>query len=488
MSDSLLSNNERKTFEVEDCLSAINDKGLFQIRTLAFLSCLWGFVPVISVLLPFFTIHPQYECRVKEHPNGMTFHPCNKEMICDEEFEVRVSPYNTYKTWIQDFNLTCENEYLIYLIGSIYFFGMIVSNLITPRYCDKYGRRPILFINVALYITNNVFVMLHSYNKLLLLYSFVSGFIYTGISIPAFVLNFEYTTKSSKNLFSSVITSAFSIGAVFQILIFYVSHQWKVSLSCGVVAYLIVLLNYSKVLESPSFLIANGNNEKLLECHKIAAEVNGKLDKYYEYVNSHPVKDFVPQKEDSVSRKGSLLNLLLDQDTSKTMLSVSVSWFCNATIAYGTLFNLKQYGTNIYVTGWTLYSACIVSILFASVVSKKFGCRVSLLLYYSINAGSNFCITALYFSNVDADIKAVLVRIFLFLSSFSISAIGSLNYMFTAEQFKDSKVSAISLGNMTNRLGGVISSPLVGNTFVQPTLVFTFLGLVSIIVLYRLPS
>lgn len=46
-------NNKNTNFNLEDCLKVIDDKGYYQIRTVIMLAILWGFVPVIAVLLPF---------------------------------------------------------------------------------------------------------------------------------------------------------------------------------------------------------------------------------------------------------------------------------------------------------------------------------------------------------------------------------------------------------------------------------------------------
>lgn len=480
------SHHEIEPFNIEDCLITINDKGYYQIRTLIILSTLWGFVPIIAVLLPFFTLHPAYLCKVRNEDIS-DFKSCNYETICDPYFEFKVNKKDdTYQTWINDFELTCGSEYLIVLIGSLYFSGMIFSNLIIPSVCTKYGRLPVLKFIIMLYIVNNLLVILFQEINLLLIYSLIAGFIYTGISIPAFVLNFEYTTKKSKTLFSSIINSSYSIGAMIQIGVFYYIKNWRISLMINIVIFIFILINTNKIKESPSYLMINGKSKELLDKFEEIATLNERKDQLSLYMAYHHITNEVDNpnhKNINMDKKSNnILGFLSSDEDRRLFLAVGLSWFVNSQIQYGTVFNIKKYGSNIFINGISIYTASIVSIMLSSFVIDLYGLKTSLLIYYTINFIANGMITLVHIFEYNIIIGNIPCYFLLFLSSFSTSAIGSLNYIYTAELFKNKNmITAISLGSLINRFAGILS-PLISQV-AHPTLIFTILSCLTITVL-----
>lgn len=468
---------ENSAFNLENCLTVINDNGYYQKRTLAILSLLWGLVPIIAVLLPFFTIYPIFLCRSTDEYDD-TFFICDEESLCDPDIERIISPKTPSRTWINDFDLICENNYLTYLIGSFYFIGMIVSNLTMPTYCGKYGRKPVLVFNMILFIANNAFIMIISYNKLLILYAFLSGFVYTGIAIPAFVLNFEYITKTSKNTFSSILNSSFSIGAILHVIVFYLFKSWIISLTFGLVIFITLLYFRNTILESPTYLIEKGKTDILIENLKTVAHLNGTSGNLKKYLEQHSTFPKIEVKNENM--KSSMLDIILYKEYQFKMLLIGISWFSTSIITYGTLFNIKQYGSDMLLNAVVLYSAGIISILSSSQVLNSFGCQNTLIFYYSISLASNLLMTII------KDPGNYLIRFLLFLSSFSICATGSVNYIYTADLFDSRmRVSSVSLGSLINRVAGTIS-PIVAAKFYLPTMWFSVLSGIALFAIIRL--
>ena len=478
-----------KPFELEGCLTAINDKGYYQIRTLIILSILWGVVPVIAVLLPFFTIHPEYLCKLSQEDNS-DFRPCEIETLCDPYFNFIIKESDDmYYTWMNNFDLKCENEYLTILIGSVYFTGMILSNIIIPQICKKYGRKPVLNSIILVYILNNCMLIFSSENKILLIYSLIAGFVYTAISIPAFVLNFEYTTKKSKSLFSSIINSSYSIGALIQIAIFYAFKNWKMSLAFNIIVFFIVGLNTHKIKESPTYLLDKNEYSELTKNFEEISILNKTKETLAYYLRNHPLernKMLDKINEIKTKKSSSMIGIFKSGEERRLILIVGTSWFANSLIQYGTIFNIKKYGSNIFVNAVSLYIASIISILLSSLVIDIYGTRKSLIIYYIFNLVANATISIINYLDIIKIVGNIPLYFLLFLSSFSTSAIGSLNYIFTAELFKDKDiVTAISTGSLINRLAGIIS-PMLPHIVNYPTIIFTILSSITITLLMKI--
>jgi MFS family permease len=468
--------NSNAYFNLQDCLRLIYGKGIYQTRNLFMLSTLWGFVPIIVVLLPFFVLEPEFLCRNKNDPMN-TFLPCTVETVCDEDnYERIISPLNEVVTWVNDFDLICTNRYLIYIISSSYFVGMILSNLLTPRLCESYGRKPVLQFYMVVYILNNIFIMFVTYNKFLLIYSFVSGCIYTGVSIPTFVLNFEFQIKSTKNLYSSILNCSFALGALTQIGFFYFFKSWRLSLSVGLMLFILILFFSYTIMESPSYLVQHNKTAELFSCLEYVAKINGtekRLKKYTERI------EYIEIPKGQLSEhKFCMVDILKDSETRVTMLLVGSSWFNYAIIAYGTLFNIRHYGNNIFINGLSAYLANVVSIMISNILLNRFGYNKSMMIYYFLCFLSNISISIVH----DTHLRYV----FLFVNSFCTGAIGSINYIYTADLFNNEyRVSAVSCGSLINRLAGAIS-PFVVGYFVQPTWAFAVLCLFAIACLFIL--
>ena len=145
------------------------------ILVLSFLSKGW-----IIYGLPYLEKFPNYECKFQNyHPSTWT--PCDRDHVCsideglsvsiqNESAEVEngteteismgkvlkwriVEDHPSYiDNWVSPnkLNLTCEEDGVIGLIGSVYFAGFAVSSGIIPPMSDKLGRKWIYIISLTI--------------------------------------------------------------------------------------------------------------------------------------------------------------------------------------------------------------------------------------------------------------------------------------------------------------------------------------------------
>jgi MFS family permease len=465
------SNLIKTQFNLNDCLELISEKPIYQLRTLIMLLLTWGYVPIVA-MLPFFFNEVPYLCSKREISEP--YKPCTAETICNTDYSKLIdSSHFNEITWSRDFKLVCDRAFLKYLISSAYFIGMMVSSLITPTLCDRYGKKYVLTLNMSLFVLNYIFVLMISDGVYLILLTFVSGYIYTGISIPAFVLNYEFYTTKTKNILSSLIGCSFPIGALLQILTFYLFRNWRYNIIVGLGLYL-VLLYFSKLIyESPNYLIRLSKKDDLMNCLYGVARANSSLSKLENYLNSVTFDNVfkITTKEEN-TKKNTLCDIFKDHDSRLKILLISTSWFTCSIIAWGNMMNIKNYGTDIYFNSLCMYIGACLSAAVSSQLLNKFGNNKTEIFFYTITLIANL---GLIISTND-----MTKSLFVFLSSFSTFAIGSTNYLYTAELFiSEIRVHALATGSLCNRIGGFLS-PFVVGYFTKPTYIFCILCLLSI--------
>jgi len=488
---------------IEDILIVVKDCGAYQIKTLMFLSLIFGFSTVYSVMLPFFTLNPDYLCKPK-YTYINSYIPCNHDSICNNSFDKIRCPDDNRVTWIEDFDLLCDKENIIVVSGLTYFVGMMVSNLFLPHLCETYGRKLVLIGSITVYIINHIILMIISFPIYLAVYSFVGGITYSGVSITCFLLTFEYASKSKKTLFSLLLTSALNFGALIQIALFYLFENWRICITVNIITYAIILYYSStNILETPSYLLLKQDFCSLLDNFILIAKANRHEEFLYDYLNEMINEKRQIMNEVITIEKISKLNVLdfkrkicLMPDSRKDntsiydifkyasqrnkLLKISFSWFAVNIINYGIIFNLKQFGGNIYVSAITLYFAFIISFLLSNFTFTLLGTKYTIMAYYFICVLSNFIMA--FFSQYIGFFNKIL----LFAAGFTSCSIGAGNYIYTADLFAQKyRVTAISFCSIVSRFGGIFASFIMNFPFHQSHF-YWVLGLLTISLFYNL--
>ena len=174
-----------------------------------------------------------------------------------------------------------------------------------------------------------------------------------------------------------------------------------------------------------------------------------------------------------------MFSILLSKKDLRKLILIATSWLSVSIITYGTSLNLRKYGSDLTLIGITYYLSNSISTLLSSILLQKFGFKKASIIYNSLCLISNLILV------FKSGQQSILVKLLLFISGFSSSAIGSLNYIYTADLFScDSRISALSFCSLVNRIGGILSSFITQMSF--PTLIFSFLSAMSISSIYKI--
>lgn len=245
------------------------------------------------VLLPSMSLLSDFTYK----PTGDSYNTTTKSIFCNMKI-----PYNDYKnnisfnstltnhfsnniqakyyinTWATELNLVCNTHSSFLLLGFIYFFSSIISFLLLGDLPDRLGRKKLFItLNTILFIYSIQLLYLESYYQLIY-FAFISGFANFNIGIVTAFITENLQNKDSYLSFTFA-NSMFSLCGLITLIIIYFLSNWKYQLILHLISlFLVNILSYLYLNESPCWLLANRKYETLHESLKRLVKLNGLED------------------------------------------------------------------------------------------------------------------------------------------------------------------------------------------------------------------
>uniref|UniRef100_A0A3B5L757 Si:dkey-119m7.4 n=1 Tax=Xiphophorus couchianus TaxID=32473 RepID=A0A3B5L757_9TELE len=428
----------------DDILSKIGGFGKFQK-----LLYVWICVPQIflafHMLVSVFTgAVPPHLCR-SAWPSGATpaalnftaapgdRHPTTS---CQDGWEYSKETFQS--TTVTEWNLVCSNSSLNNLGSSVYMFGLLVGAVLFGYLADKYGRRIIILIGLAIQVTFGVAAAFAPNFYVYTALRFMVGTSISAVIMNAFVLGTEWTGLRQRMLAGIITDYFFGFGYILLAGVAYLIRDWrKLQLAISAPGFLFIV--YIWVLpKSARWLMANDRKEEAWDVIQKAAEMNGK-----------PISKDMEMCQ--LKKKHSLVDLVRTPTMRKQSLIVFYLWFVNVLVYYGLSLNISDFGMNIYLTqmifGLVEMPARTIT-LFTLNRSRKF----SQLAFLAV--GGSACLLTTCIPSDLSVVRTVLAMI----GKFGITASLSIIYVYSAEIFPTViRQNGIGIGSMCARIGGVLA-------------------------------
>ncbi|XP_061603051.1 solute carrier family 22 member 6-A isoform X1 [Cololabis saira] len=350
-------------------------------------------------------------------------------------------------TIVTEWDLVCDDATLNNVGSSIYMFGLLVGAVVFGHLADKYGRRVIILIGLAIQATFGVAAAFAPNFYVYTALRFMVGTSISAIIMNAFVLGTEWTGLKQRMLAGIITDYFFGFGYIILAGLAYLIRDWrKLQLAISAPGFLFFV--YIWVLpKSARWLMANDRKEEAWEVILKAAQMNGKpIGKELEMCQIHNAEEKAPLRSSY-----SFLDLVRTPTMRKQSLIVFYLWFVNVLVYYGLSLNISDFGMNIYLTqmifGLVEMPARTIT-LFTLNRSRK----ISQLAFLAV--GGSACLLTIFIPQDLSIIRTVLAMV----GKFGITASLSIIYVYSAEVFPTViRQNGIGISSMCARFGGVLA-------------------------------
>uniref|UniRef100_A0A3B4XPA2 Si:dkey-119m7.4 n=1 Tax=Seriola lalandi dorsalis TaxID=1841481 RepID=A0A3B4XPA2_SERLL len=358
---------------------------------------------------------PDLSCSVPLNHSGAVSlgdgHPAGS---CQGGWEYSTQTFQS--TIVTEWDLVCDSASLNNVGSSIYMFGLLVGAVVFGSLADKYGRRIVILVNLAIQAVFGVGAAFAPNFYVYAALRFMVGTSISGVIMNAFVLGTEWTGAKQRMLAGIITDYFFGFGYILLAGVAYLIRDWrKLQLAISAPGFLFIF--YIWVLpKSARWLMANDRKEEAWELIRKAAQMNGKpLTKDLEMSE-------VQLSCEKLRKKHSFIDLVRTPKMRKQSLIVFYLWFVNVLVYYGLSLNISDFGMNIYLTqlifGLVEMPARTIT-LFTLNRSRK----ISQLAFLAV--GGTACLLTIFIPS-GTDTRTVLVLSATFFSSYL-----SVFFMFT---------------------------------------------------------
>ncbi|KAJ0183341.1 hypothetical protein K1T71_001317 [Dendrolimus kikuchii] len=408
----------------------------------------------------------EYICLDENVSNATNYCPCE-----NPEYDQSTIVSSVTSEW----DLICGRTWLASLAQSIMQIGILAGSLVFGFISDRYGRKNAALLAhllvVASIATSGLIPELWTF----FVCRFLIGVALGGTMITFYVILIELCGKSFRHYLVGLIEIAYITGYFMLPIIAYYVREWRYLQLVTSVPWILVIVYYWIMPESPRWLISVGRKEEAV-----------KILTYIAKKNNRPLENIADVVESIENEKqpGSYVDLFKTPKIRKyTIINAFIWMFCAHTF-----FGVNQYigrlQGNLYVNVM-LSAACLAPGLVLVVLATLY-CRrkISVVTSFIVAAVSLLITIALPKDAPSAILAfAIIGQIGAYTSFVQI-------YLYTSEIFPTViRNSALGFASVFARVGGFIA-PFVVNIEIEwvSVLIFSSLAFCAAILCYFLPE
>lgn len=407
------------------------------------------------------------QCHVYVSSGAGNLNPANFTREKCTEWVYETSEFKS--TFTSEHNLVCDDALLTSHAKMIFYFGVLVGDLVFGVLADTIGRKKALYVTFVILLASAFGVCWAPEFISFVILQFIIGAANHGAFMICCVLGLEMVGPSKRVWAGIVIHAFFALGLVYLAGVGYLLRDWQY-ISLAVAGPCVFYLSYWWVVpESPRWLISQGREPEAEDIIRKVAKVNKvKIDEKLLKVN-----------DDDKSSEGRIWHLFSNRVMLVRTLILFFNWAVVSMMYYGVTMHAGNMGGNFYLNFFLLavveFPAYSLSIfLLDRLGRKKLHCSFMVL-------GGLACLSTIFpvlFG--DKSIQPLTLALAIVGKIGSAGAFGVV-YVFSAELFPTVVRNAgMGASSCIARVGGMLapyvasSGDLVGGKFGQalPLVIF----------------
>ncbi|XP_066926841.1 solute carrier family 22 member 2-like [Clytia hemisphaerica] len=269
---------EKDDLNVDDFLGFVGEFGKFQkILTLIFAFMLWPYFFVYYVMY-FAALKPEWRCAANRTAcqfNGTFTHEDKYRCGISRSDWEYVQPKD-YSIIVQ-YDLSCDNDWLVFLATSITFVGGVFGAVFLGWYSDNFGRKKILYVCFFFVILTNFLLIFMPSIASFIVFRFMTGFLVASVYPCYYVTLNETVGEKYRAIAGNTLWFLYTAALCMMSLKSYLLDNWKYFIIACTLPYLPFLLSYNFVPESVRWLRLKGRMYEAMKIFRRMADWNGKV-------------------------------------------------------------------------------------------------------------------------------------------------------------------------------------------------------------------
>ncbi|XP_008286211.1 solute carrier family 22 member 5 isoform X1 [Stegastes partitus] len=362
---------------------------------------------------------------------------------CLDGWEYDRSQY--ISTIASEWDLVCDDSWKKPMTSSVYFCGVLTGSFITGQLSDRYGRKIVLFLTIAI---QTVFTFSQAFAPSWTVFCalfFVVGLAQISYYVSAFVLGTETLGPRVRTIFSTAgMCMFFGLGYMFLPLLAFFIRDWRKLLLCLALPGFLYVPLWWFVPESPRWLLSKGRIGDAEAIIRAAAKTN-KIEP--------PSVIFSPLQKELASEKKRAHNIC-DLLRSRNIRWISITlWLVwnTVTIAYFALsLNTSNLHGNVYFNCFLSALVEMPAYAVSWVMFRWYSRRLS--LFSTLFTGGLFL---LLIQLIPADLIYFAITLEM-IGKFAITTAFAVVYAYTAELYPTVlRNTAVGTCSMASRIGSI---------------------------------